>query len=187
MAEKSSNRGPGPYSQDDLSDKEDLFCREFAVDRNGTRAAIAAKYSERNAAQQASRMLRKAKIRHRIDQLLQASNQRLEIDVDSVIEEARRIAEVDPREIFDENGDILPPKQWSDEIASAISHVEVVKDKQGNRKYKVSFWSKTKGVELVGRTKAVFKDNVNVNLTEDLANRMAAARANAKKRKEEKK
>lgn len=53
---------------DDLNEREKTFCREYVLDHNGTRAAVRAGYSEKNAAAQASRMLKKAAVRERIQQ-----------------------------------------------------------------------------------------------------------------------
>ncbi len=49
--------------------REQLFAREYLLDLNGTRAAIAVGYSSKTAAQAASRMLRKAKVRALLAQL----------------------------------------------------------------------------------------------------------------------
>jgi Phage terminase, small subunit len=50
--------------------REQLFAREYLIDLNGTRAAIAAGYSPKTAAQAASRMLRRVKVRALLAQLL---------------------------------------------------------------------------------------------------------------------
>jgi phage terminase small subunit len=50
--------------------REQLFAREYLLDLNGTRAAIAVGYSPKTAAQAASRMLRKVKARALLAQLL---------------------------------------------------------------------------------------------------------------------
>jgi phage terminase small subunit len=50
--------------------REQLFAREYLLDFNGTRAAIAAGFSAKTAAQAASRMLRKVKVRALLAQLL---------------------------------------------------------------------------------------------------------------------
>jgi phage terminase small subunit len=50
--------------------REQLFAREYLLDLNGTRAAIAVGYSSKTAAQAASRMLRKVKVRALLAQLL---------------------------------------------------------------------------------------------------------------------
>lgn len=54
-----------------LKPRERHFVREYLVDLNGTQAAIRAGYSEKTAASQASRLLRKPEIRAYRDALLQ--------------------------------------------------------------------------------------------------------------------
>ena len=50
--------------------REQLFAREYLLDLNGTRAAIAAGYSAKTASQAASRMLRNVKVRALLKELL---------------------------------------------------------------------------------------------------------------------
>lgn len=56
-----------------LTDKQRRFCEEYVIDWNGTRAAIAAGYSERTAKQIASENLRKNYIRDYINSIEQES------------------------------------------------------------------------------------------------------------------
>jgi hypothetical protein len=49
------------------------------------------------------------------------------IDPDRVLREAGRLAYSDIRELFDAKGNFLPIKEWPDDIARAVSSVEVVK------------------------------------------------------------
>lgn len=54
----------------DLSPQHKKFVQEWTVDMNATRAAIAAGYSEKTAAQQASRLMRRTDIRRYRDALM---------------------------------------------------------------------------------------------------------------------
>lgn len=71
-----------------LSDKRELFCREYVVDGNGAQAAIRAGYSENAAKEQASRLLTNANVKARIAELKGERVQRLQIDADWVLQEA---------------------------------------------------------------------------------------------------
>lgn len=82
-------------------DKHDIFCREYLIDRNATRSAIEAGYSEKTAAQAGSRLLKNVKIIDRIIELSSERNKRCEIDADYVLTQAvklheRCMQEVDP-------------------------------------------------------------------------------------------
>lgn len=61
----------------DLKPQQEAFCQAYVADprRNGTRAAIAAKYGEKGAHVQASRMLRDPKIQARIREIEQEALQ----------------------------------------------------------------------------------------------------------------
>ena len=50
--------------------RREHFAREYSLDLNGTRAAIAVGYSPKTAAQAASRMLRKVKVRVLLKELI---------------------------------------------------------------------------------------------------------------------
>lgn len=49
------------------------------------------------------------------------------IDPNRVLREAGRLAYSDIRQLFDDQGNFLPINQWPDDIARAVSSVEVVK------------------------------------------------------------
>ena len=51
-----------------LNARESTFCREYVLDHNGTRAAVRAGYAEKNAAAQASKMLKKEAVREKIQE-----------------------------------------------------------------------------------------------------------------------
>lgn len=67
------------------SPKEERFCREYVIDYNGTKAAIRAGYKETNAANQATRMLKKAEVSARVRELQQEVAQRLMLSQDYVV------------------------------------------------------------------------------------------------------
>lgn len=65
--------------------RHELFCQYYVTELKGriynaTQSAIKAKYSEKTAAQQASRLLRNVKIKQRIDELKENALKALEID-----------------------------------------------------------------------------------------------------------
>jgi len=60
-------------------EKRSLFVREYLVDRNGTRAAIAAGYAPRSASVTSCRLLRNAKVKAEVSELTDERLGRLEI------------------------------------------------------------------------------------------------------------
>ncbi len=74
-------------------DRRERFAREYVIDLNGTRSAIAAGYSERGADVAAVRLLRNASVRKQIDRLKSARASRLEIKADRMLEKLDRLTD----------------------------------------------------------------------------------------------
>lgn len=98
-----------------LTDKQELFAREFIKDLNATQAAIRAGYSEKTARAIGCENLTKPDIQQRIAELNQERLERVQIDADYVLRQAvklheRCMQEVEPltdrrgEEITDEQG-----------------------------------------------------------------------------------
>ena len=68
-----------------LSGRYEKFCQEYAIDYNGTKAAIRAGYEEKSARQQSSRLLTQEKILNRIMELQTEQVKRLSITQDYVV------------------------------------------------------------------------------------------------------
>lgn len=91
----------------ELKGKQERFCQEYLLDRNGTQAAIRAGYSKESARQQASRMLTNAAILARVRELDTERAQRMAVSQDYVISqlvetynscrEAEPVLKFDPR------------------------------------------------------------------------------------------
>jgi len=75
-----------------LTDKQKVFCKEYLLDFNATRAAIAAGYSKKGARQTASDTLAKAYIQEEIKRLMESRNKRTEITADRVVNELAKFA-----------------------------------------------------------------------------------------------
>lgn len=78
---------------DELTDKQESFCLQYAIDKNGKQAAIRAGYSEKTAEQQASRLLSNVKVKARIDTLLGDAAKRCGIDADYILGSLKAVAE----------------------------------------------------------------------------------------------
>ena len=70
-----------------LRPRQELFCQEYAVDRNGTQAAIRAGYSERSANQQSSDLMANPNIASRIDELTGKAIARAELRAEITVAE----------------------------------------------------------------------------------------------------
>jgi phage terminase small subunit len=76
-----------------LSDKQELFCREYLKDFNATQAAIRAGYSPDSARQQASRMLTYDNVSERIESLSKALLEQIDEDILDNLKTLREIRE----------------------------------------------------------------------------------------------
>lgn len=70
----------------------EIFCRDYVLLQNGTQAAINAGYSEKTAAQSASRLLKTVKVAERIAELTEIQAQSLDVTEDKVMQHLASIA-----------------------------------------------------------------------------------------------
>ena len=138
-----------------LTDKQEMFCREYLIDLNATQAAIRAGYSEKTAPTIACENLIKPNVQQRIAELKAERNDRIEIDADYVL---RRLAEIDQMDVLDiltESGDLKPVAQWPKVWRTTLSGLDVAvmggeEDTAGLLK-KIKWPDKVKNLELLGK------------------------------------
>ncbi|MGA8036478.1 MAG: terminase small subunit [Candidatus Acidiferrales bacterium] len=85
MVNQSSHRAFQTQGRMPTAEKRKRFAEEYAVDCNGTQAAVRAGYSPKTASAQASRLLRNAKVRAAIEGLLAEETRRAELTADEII------------------------------------------------------------------------------------------------------
>lgn len=155
-----------------LEPKQEKFCLEYLLDLNATQAAIRAGYSEKSARQQGAENLSKPAIQERIAELKKAQFKRLEIESDTLLREALRIATADVGLAFNPDGSLKAIHDIPEDIRRAISGFEVEELFAGNGKdrlqigtlKKVKFWSKDKNIETLMKHKGLFgEDNKQKN------------------------
>ena len=140
-----------------LTPKQERFVSEYLKDLNGAAAAVRTGYSLKTADRQAYALLRKPEI---LKVVAAAEKQRLEankVSATRVIEENRRIGFNDPRRFIDARGNLKPITEWTEEMAAAVSKIEVVKknaaagDGHTDTVVKLWFWNKNAALELASR------------------------------------
>ncbi|MBD8157216.1 terminase small subunit [Pantoea agglomerans] len=147
-----------------LTDKQEMFCREYLIDLNATQAAIRAGYSKNSANEQGAQNLAKLSIAQRIIELKAERNERVEVNADYVL---RRLVEIDEMDVLDimlANGELKPIKDWPKVWRTTLSGMDVTEmagDAAGLLK-KIKWPDKVKNLELLGKhvTVQAFKDNV---------------------------
>lgn len=178
-----------------MTDAQKRFCDEYLIDLNATRAYKVAypnckKDETANAA--ASRMLRNVKVQEYISEKQKKIEKRTEITQDMVIKELAKIAFLDIRKLYTENGQLKNIADIDSETVGAISSLETLEEYDGygdNREkigdtQKVKLLDKTKALELLGRHLGIFNDKIDVNVKEkeekknaisDILNQMQSA------------
>ncbi|MGJ7177079.1 terminase small subunit [Morganella morganii] len=136
-----------------LTDKQEMFCREYLVDLNATQAAIRAGYSDKTANRIAAQLLSKLDIGKRIHELKSERGERLAIDADYVLQRLVEIDQMDVADILLSNGEIKPIKDWPKVwriTLSGIDVTEIAGDAAGLLK-KIKWPDKVKNLELLGK------------------------------------
>lgn len=162
-------------SDEKLSAREKRFCEEYIIDLIGGEAAIRAGYSEKTADQQASRMLRKVKIKNYIAELMKEREKRTEITQDRVLKELARIAFFDIRKLYNDDGSLKRPDELDDDAASVLSGIDVVEmagglnvDGEGGISHipmftkKAKVFDKNSALTLAMRHLGMLNDKINV-------------------------
>ena len=144
------------------------FVNAYVETLNGTKAAIAAGYSERSATVTGSRLLMKPIIKEQIA----AKLNEMDLTYARTLREIARIAYADIGAIFDENGNLLPVHQLPDNVRSAIASVKVVKKNlvtgagQVDDIHEVKLWDKVKALEMAAKyLKLLDGDRGDTNVT----------------------
>tara|TARA_R110001599_G_scaffold73906_1_gene204207 strand:- start:4671 stop:5219 length:549 start_codon:yes stop_codon:yes gene_type:complete len=78
-----------------LTDKQEMFCKEYLIDLNATQAAIRVGYSVKTAEAQSSRLLTNVNIQERITELKESRSNRIEMSSDGVLKELKNWVEGD--------------------------------------------------------------------------------------------
>jgi len=138
-----------------LTPKQARFVREYLKDMNGAAAAVRAGYSPRAAKEQAARLLTKVHVQAVVKTKTKTQLAALDASSDRIILEVVRIAFSDIRGMFDEQGNLRPIRDLTDDQAATLASVEVVRTNlvkagvRGEWVHKVRTWDKPKALELL--------------------------------------
>lgn len=111
--------------EQELNQKQQIFAREYLVDRNATRAAIAAGYKEKTAAQAGSRLLKNVKVQAHISECAEKIFQKLDVSAERVLHGLAELAFYDPRKMFRPDGSLKSILEMDDPSAMALSAIDV--------------------------------------------------------------
>ncbi len=142
-----------------LTNKQKAFVAEYQKDYNATRAVIAAGYSEKSAKELGYELLHIPLLKQMIERRQEERLRKVGVHAERILTETARVALSDLRNIYNDNGTLKPPHEWSDETAAAIAGVETLEEFAGKGKdrrvvghtRKVRTYDKTKALELLSK------------------------------------
>lgn len=108
-----------------LTPKQEKFIDEYLKDLNGTQAAIRAGYSPRSANEMAARLLAKDSISSEIASRRQKLSDDCGITRERVVKEMARLAFLDIRKFFDDEGNPIHISKLDDDCAAAVNGFDV--------------------------------------------------------------
>lgn len=182
---KAQNKKPSQKPRRKLTDNQKLFIAEYLVDRNATRAYLAAYPNVKKvhtAEQAGSRLLRNVKVATAIDKAIEKKEKQLEISADRVIKESARLAFFDPRKLFDENGNPKSIHELDDDTAACIGGIDIVERSVGDKEdlefetvKKIKIWDKNSAIDKLGKYFKLFTDRVQHGFDEQALELILAA------------
>jgi phage terminase small subunit len=152
-----------------LTAKEENFCLAILRGANSSdayRSAYgAAKQKPTTINRNAKRLMDKTKIRARIDELRAPILEKIELTAERTLQEIGKIAFSNIREVFDENGRLLPIHMMSEAATASISSIKVsTKAVPGSDPVEVEhiselrFWDKNSSLEKLGKHLKLFNE-----------------------------
>lgn len=153
-----------------LTDKQEMFCREYLIDLNATQAAIRAGYSAKTANRTASENMSKPDIKLRIAELKAQRNDLVGINAEYVLNRLLEIDQMDVLDILLQNGELKPIKDWPKVWRTTLSGMDVVEMASADSAAllkKIKWPDKVKNLELLGKHVSVqaFKEQTSTEIT----------------------
>ena len=168
-----------------LTEKQKIFCDEYLIDLNATRAYKVVYKNVKNdetAAAAASRLLRNVNVQNYIDKKMREREKRTEITQDKVLKELAKIAFANAadyarvvekeyvEDIRDEEGNVIGQEVKKYKAVEVEATANLDKDKQaaiagikhGTAGIEVKLNDKLKALELIGRHLGMFNDKLEV-------------------------
>jgi phage terminase small subunit len=144
---------------ENLTKKQEAFCREYIIDLNATQAAIRAGYSVNAANRTAFNLLTKTDIQSSISELMAERSRVVKADANYVLRRLVEIDEMDVADILTDSGDIKPIKEWPKVWRTTLSAIDIQVINSGDIEAitkKIKWPDKLRNLELLGK-------HVNVN------------------------
>ena len=138
----------------ELNQRQEMFCREYIKDLNGTQAAIRAGYSPKTADRMAYELLKKPEIQAFVLQSKAERVEEVKVDANYVLKRLIEIDEMDVADILDDGGDFLPIRSWPKVWRTTLSGLDIAIINSGDTETilkKIKWPDKVKNLELLGK------------------------------------
>ncbi|MCZ0756314.1 terminase small subunit [Anoxybacillus sp. J5B_2022] len=148
-----------------LNEKQKRFADEYLIDLNATQAAIRAGYSPRSAAEQASRLLKNAKVRAYIDERMAELSRRTGVNQERILRELARIAFVNAPDLINmEDATIREDATIDDMAAIASVRVKVIPTENGQGiEREIRLADKIRALDLLGKRFAMWTERQQID------------------------
>lgn len=119
---------------ENLTPRQIRFCQRYILDFNGTQSykEIYVGVNNETAAVNASRLLSNANVTGYITKLKEDAAIALKITKESILKLTKGLAYYDPRNFYDEDGNLRPIPSLDEESAMALSSFEVMEERGGD-------------------------------------------------------
>jgi phage terminase small subunit len=152
---------------DGWNDKEKLFAYEYLIDQNKTQAAIRAGYSAKTASVIGFEIYNRAHVKEWIEAQLAERTEKIGITAERVLQEVAKMAFMDPRKFFNDDGSIKAISSLDDHTAMCLAGLEITTRRDDSDTEhvltKLKLTSKKDNLELLGRNLKMWTDKVEIN------------------------
>ena len=146
----------GRKSNHKVQARLESFARQYVILQfNGTQAAIAAGYSRKTAAFQASALLKNHKVKALVKQFSAPAEKKMDFGVQRTLLQIARHAFVDPRRLFNSDGSIKRIEDLDEDTAACIHAIEHT----GKRTDKIKLTNQLHALELLARYHKLFAED----------------------------
>ena len=143
-----------------LNPRQELFVLEWFKDGNASRAAAAAGYAPQGARMRGYALLANPRVKAHIAAKRDKREKKFDVTAEKVLEQAARMAFVDPRAYVNAAGELIPLHQLSDEAAAALQGLEVDQGQNGKMRTRYKLVDRGAAVDKLMRHLGMFeKDN----------------------------
>lgn len=152
-------------SQKAAAERRKVFVEAYITNgRNATEAAKTAGYSEKTAYSMGGQLLKHLETQRLLRERQESLSAKYELTTENVIAELAKIVHADLRKVIGADGQVLPIKDWPDDMAAAIAAIEVAEIGQDGQTVgqtkKVKLWDKNSAIEKAMKHLGLFeKDN----------------------------